>query len=89
MKKRKLIVSYSASINFFQAQMGSFAAFGFLPVLPGPCGFYKISYLLECAPFYHDFLSMEVEDIGVIDANLMIAEDRVREKKKLNVTYFF
>lgn len=62
----------------FGATMGSFAMFGFLPVLPGPCGFYRLPYLLACAPFYHDFLSMEVKDIGVIDANLMIAEDRVR-----------
>eukprot|EP01127_Copromyxa_protea_P011906 TRINITY_DN3050_c0_g2_i1.p1 TRINITY_DN3050_c0_g2~~TRINITY_DN3050_c0_g2_i1.p1 ORF type:complete len:1121 (-),score=117.99 TRINITY_DN3050_c0_g2_i1:73-3102(-) len=61
----------------FGATMGSFAAFGFLPVLPGPCGFYRLDFLITSAQFYHEFLSMDVDDIGVIDANLMIAEDRV------------
>lgn len=67
----------------FAASVGAFASIGVLPVLPGPCGLFRREVLESgAALFYHSFL--EMKEIGVIEANIMIAEDRV-----LSVSPFF
>lgn len=69
----------------FATSVGAFALAGCLPVLPGPCGLYRRETIISGAgEFYHAFLSMEVDNIGLTEANVMIAEDRV-----LSISPFF
>ena len=69
----------------FACSVGAFALAGCLPVLPGPFGLYKREIILTgAAEFYHSFLSMDSLNIGVIEANIQIAEDRV-----LSISPFF
>lgn len=67
----------------FAATVGAFAIIGVLPVLPGPCGLFRSKIVRNGAnTFYHSFL--EMKEIGLIEANVMIAEDRI-----LSVAPFF
>lgn len=69
----------------FATSVGAFSLAGCLPVLPGPCGLYRRDVIVSGAgEFYHSFLSMNPEKIGLIEANVMIAEDRV-----LSISPFF
>lgn len=62
----------------FATSVGAFAAAGCLPVLPGPCGLYRLDIILcGAGEFYHSFLEMDPTEIGVIEGNVMIAEDRI------------
>lgn len=62
----------------FACFMGAFALFGFLPVIPGPCGLYRASDMLG-APrdWYFDVVNTDPDKSGMVLGNLRIAEDRV------------
>jgi cellulose synthase/poly-beta-1,6-N-acetylglucosamine synthase-like glycosyltransferase len=69
----------------FATSVGAFALAGCLPVLPGPCGLYRRETIVSGAgEFYHSFLSMDSNNIGITEANVMIAEDRI-----LSISPFF
>jgi cellulose synthase/poly-beta-1,6-N-acetylglucosamine synthase-like glycosyltransferase len=60
----------------FAAFMGAFAIFGFLPVVPGPCGLYRWSDM-NGTPlnWYFEIVNREAKDCGLVLSNLKIAED--------------
>lgn len=62
----------------FASFMGGFAMFGFLPVIPGPCGLYRWSDL-KGAPlnWYFEIVNRPNSECGLVLANLKIAEDRI------------
>jgi len=62
----------------FACFMGAFAIFGFLPVVPGPCGLYRASDILGPArDWYFEVVNTEPDKSGMVLGNLRIAEDRV------------
>lgn len=62
----------------FSAFMGAFAEFGFLPVVPGPCGLYRWELLKgKCLTEYFKIINTPVYDCGIIENNFKIAEDRI------------
>eukprot|EP00124_Ichthyophonus_hoferi_P000711 Ihof_evm10s28 gene=Ihof_evmTU10s28 len=66
---------YEASISSFQ---GAFSLVGMLPVLPGPCGLYRMSDIQgECLDYYFNTVNMNPDDTGMITGNLLLAEDRI------------
>ena len=58
---------------------GAFHLGGLLPVIPGPCGLYRSSDLLQdnVRDSYFRAVNEEPDKLGLIRANLCIAEDRV------------
>ena len=74
---------YRAAIMFdyeagFASFVGAFALFGFLPVVPGPCGLYR-DEMLRGAPLdnYFEILQQSPQQTGLVLGNLRLAEDRV------------
>jgi len=62
----------------FACFMGAFALFGFLPVVPGPCGLYRASDILGPArDWYFEVVNTDPDTSGMVLGNLRIAEDRV------------
>ncbi len=62
----------------FSSFMGAFAIFGFLPVVPGPCGLYRWSDMKgKPLEWYFEIVNKKNEDCGLVLANLKIAEDRI------------
>ena len=62
----------------FSAFMGAFAEFGFLPVVPGPCGLYRWELLKgKCLTEYFAIINKPVYECGIIENNFKIAEDRI------------
>eukprot|EP00027_Filamoeba_sp_ATCC50430_P013107 CAMPEP_0168572516 /NCGR_PEP_ID=MMETSP0413-20121227/17981_1 /TAXON_ID=136452 /ORGANISM="Filamoeba nolandi, Strain NC-AS-23-1" /LENGTH=959 /DNA_ID=CAMNT_0008605581 /DNA_START=106 /DNA_END=2981 /DNA_ORIENTATION=+ len=67
----------------FSNFMGAFAIFGFLPVVPGPCGLYRWKLMTSEGNhegplrWYFRIVNTPAEDCGLILANLKIAEDRI------------
>ena len=59
--------------------VGAFSLGGFLPVVPGPCGMYRASVLLQPAvrDWYFDIVNQEPNKTGLVLGNLRIAEDRI------------
>ena len=58
---------------------GAFAAGGYLPVVPGPCGVYRSRDILvdDVRYWYFDIVNQEPNETGLILGNLRIAEDRI------------
>lgn len=58
---------------------GAFSLGGLLPVIPGPCGLYRASDLLQnkVRNSYFDVVNKEPSETGLIEGNLRIAEDRI------------
>lgn len=58
---------------------GAFSLGGCLPVIPGPCGLYRGSDVLQDAvrDWYFNVVSVDPEKTGLILGNLKIAEDRI------------
>lgn len=58
---------------------GAFSIGGCLPVIPGPCGLYRASDVLQdkVRNWYFDTIHVEAEDTSMILGNLKIAEDRI------------
>jgi cellulose synthase/poly-beta-1,6-N-acetylglucosamine synthase-like glycosyltransferase len=56
----------------------AFSAAGFMPVLPGPCGLFRMSDIrgLACENYF-DFVHQTPEQLGLIGSNLCLAEDRI------------
>eukprot|EP00122_Pirum_gemmata_P012866 Pgem_evm1s11978 len=66
---------YEASISAFQ---GAFSLCGMLPVLPGPCGMFRMSDINgACLNFYINFVNTTSLDSGLLAGNLLLAEDRI------------
>lgn len=66
---------YEASISAFQ---GAFSLCGMLPVLPGPCGMFRISDIMgPCLDYYMNFINNTSAEDGIIPGNLLLAEDRI------------
>eukprot|EP00122_Pirum_gemmata_P017400 Pgem_evm1s16291 len=66
---------YEASISAFQ---GAFSICGMLPVLPGPCGMYKMNDIRGAAlDYYMHFINNTTPDDGLLAGNLLLAEDRI------------
>eukprot|EP00122_Pirum_gemmata_P010247 Pgem_evm2s9467 len=66
---------YEASISAFQ---GAFSLCGMLPVLPGPCGMYRVKDIEGAAlNYYMHFINNTSPDDGLLAGNLMLAEDRI------------
>lgn len=65
---------YEASISSFQ---GAFSLIGFLPVIPGPCGLYRMADMRPALDYYFEIINVEKEEIGLLLGNLLIAEDRI------------
>lgn len=66
---------YEASISAFQ---GAFSLCGMLPVLPGPCGMYRMHDIRGPAlDYYMDFINNTSPEDGLLKGNLMLAEDRI------------
>eukprot|EP01114_Cavostelium_apophysatum_P023119 TRINITY_DN860_c0_g1_i1.p1 TRINITY_DN860_c0_g1~~TRINITY_DN860_c0_g1_i1.p1 ORF type:complete len:978 (-),score=270.57 TRINITY_DN860_c0_g1_i1:159-3092(-) len=62
----------------FACFMGAFALFGFLPVIPGPCGLYRAADMLgKARDWYFDVVNTDPDKSGMVLGNLRIAEDRV------------
>ena len=57
----------------------AFSIFGFLPVIPGPCGMYRCEDALQddARNWYFDVINATPNETGLILGNLKIAEDRV------------
>eukprot|EP00935_MAST-01C_sp_MAST-1C-sp1_P001828 g1828.t1 len=55
-----------------------FSSAGFMPVLPGPCGLFRMSDVrgLVCDKYFA-LVHQKPEDLGLIGSNLCLAEDRV------------
>ena len=74
---------YRAAIMFdyeagFASFVGAFALFGFLPVVPGPCGLYHRRTLQgEPLERYFEILQQSPQETGLVLGNLRLAEDRV------------
>jgi cellulose synthase/poly-beta-1,6-N-acetylglucosamine synthase-like glycosyltransferase len=58
---------------------GAFSLGGFLPVVPGPCGLYRASDMLQDKPrdWYFGIVNEEPDKTGLVLGNLRIAEDRI------------
>jgi len=58
---------------------GAFSLGGCLPVIPGPCGLYRASDLLQnnVRDWYFDIVNEEPSNTGLVLGNLRIAEDRI------------
>jgi cellulose synthase/poly-beta-1,6-N-acetylglucosamine synthase-like glycosyltransferase len=58
---------------------GAFSLGGFLPVIPGPCGLYRASDILQDKPrdWYFGVVNEEPDKTGLVLGNLRIAEDRI------------
>lgn len=58
---------------------GAFALFGFLPVIPGPCGIYRAEFVLidKVRDWYFDLVNSDPDKMSLALANLRIAEDRL------------
>lgn len=58
---------------------GAFSLGGFLPVIPGPCGLYRASDVLQdnVRNSYFKVVNSEPDETGSIKGNLKIAEDRI------------
>ncbi len=58
---------------------GAFSLGGCLPVIPGPCGLYRASDILQnnARDWYFDIVNQEPSQTGLILGNLRIAEDRI------------
>eukprot|EP00122_Pirum_gemmata_P001553 Pgem_evm1s1397 len=68
---------YESSISSFQ---GAFSICGMLPVLPGPCGMYRMSDIQGeggAIEYYMNFINTTSPDDGIFPGNLLLAEDRV------------
>jgi hypothetical protein len=56
----------------------AFSAIGFMPVLPGPCGLFRYHEIKGGAiDRYFNFVQRDVEEMGMVEGNLTIAEDRI------------
>ena len=58
---------------------GAFSLGGCLPVIPGPCGLYRGSDVLQDAvrDWYFNVVSVDPDETGLVLGNLKIAEDRI------------
>jgi len=58
---------------------GAFSLGGMLPVIPGPCGLYRASNLLDdnVRDYYFETVNKDPSKTGIIGGNLQIAEDRI------------
>lgn len=58
---------------------GAFSLGGLLPVIPGPCGLYRASDILQnnVRNSYFNVVNKEPSETGLIEGNLRIAEDRI------------
>ena len=58
---------------------GAFSLGGCLPVVPGPCGLYRSSDMLQnnVRDWYFDIVNEEPSETGIVLGNLRIAEDRI------------
>lgn len=58
---------------------GAFSLGGYLPVIPGPCGLYRSSDVLQdnVRYWYFDIVNKEPHQTGLVLGNLRIAEDRI------------
>lgn len=58
---------------------GAFSMGGMLPVIPGPCGLYRASDILQnnVRDWYFGIVNEEPDQTGLVLGNLRIAEDRV------------
>ena len=64
---------YETSISSFQ---GAFSLAGMLPVLPGPCGLYRMKDIAgDCLEYYFDTVKSAAS--GMLFGNLLLAEDRI------------
>eukprot|EP01083_Nonionella_stella_P029187 80435_1 len=68
----------------FEALYGTIGAYllgGFLPVIPGPCGFYRSEYVLQDSirGWYFDKIAEQndVNNINLTLGNMKLAEDRI------------
>lgn len=62
----------------FSVFVGAFALFGFLPVVPGPCGLYRWNFMVgKPLDWYFDTVNTPTAESGIILSNLKIAEDRI------------
>eukprot|EP01103_Thecamoeba_quadrilineata_P002515 TRINITY_DN12465_c0_g1_i1.p1 TRINITY_DN12465_c0_g1~~TRINITY_DN12465_c0_g1_i1.p1 ORF type:complete len:799 (+),score=122.11 TRINITY_DN12465_c0_g1_i1:135-2531(+) len=57
---------------------GAFSLFGFLPVIPGPCGLFRMSDI-RGAPldWYFKNVNQDPDTAGILLGNLLLAEDRL------------
>eukprot|EP00941_MAST-03F_sp_MAST-3F-sp1_P003302 g3302.t1 len=56
----------------------AFSLIGFMPVLPGPCGLFRYSEIeSQVIDNYFEMTHADPTDLGIIGANLTIAEDRI------------
>lgn len=58
---------------------GAFSLGGLLPVIPGPCGLYRASNLLDddVRNYYFETVNKDPDQTGMVLGNLRIAEDRI------------
>ena len=58
---------------------GAFSLGGCLPVIPGPCGLYRASDILQnsARDWYFNIVNQEPSQTGIVLGNLRIAEDRI------------
>eukprot|EP00004_Rigifila_ramosa_P027605 TRINITY_DN9053_c0_g1_i5.p1 TRINITY_DN9053_c0_g1~~TRINITY_DN9053_c0_g1_i5.p1 ORF type:complete len:1253 (+),score=336.12 TRINITY_DN9053_c0_g1_i5:3-3761(+) len=70
------LYDYEASLALF---VGPFALLGMLPVIPGPCGLFRTSCLVdsEHRPLDQYFEAVEPDEIKMVSGNLLLAEDRI------------
>eukprot|EP00124_Ichthyophonus_hoferi_P003779 Ihof_evm4s352 gene=Ihof_evmTU4s352 len=62
-----------ASMSFTQ---GAFGVVGFIPVLPGPCGLYRMQDIAgNCLDYYFKVVNTPPEKQGIITGNMLLAED--------------
>lgn len=51
---------------------------GFLPVIPGPCGLFRMSAIRQKAiPYYLSTVHKNPDQIGMVMGSLLLAEDRI------------
>jgi cellulose synthase/poly-beta-1,6-N-acetylglucosamine synthase-like glycosyltransferase len=65
---------YESSVSSFQ---GAFSLLGMLPVVPGPCGLYRMEGLQPALDHYFKIVNVGKEEIGLLLGNLLLAEDRI------------
>jgi cellulose synthase/poly-beta-1,6-N-acetylglucosamine synthase-like glycosyltransferase len=84
------VESWMSSAHFYRSVQGyeydithtldkpCFSLVGFMPVLPGPCGLFRMSDVrgLACDKYFA-LVHQKPEDLGLIGSNLCLAEDRV------------
>lgn len=58
---------------------GAFSLGGMLPVIPGPCGLYRASNILDdnVRDYYFNTVNQDPDTTGMVLGNLRIAEDRI------------